>query len=58
MRQVFANTWGVATMITIKIELYDQEDAEELVLQLVQILDGFDEYIIGPRIRKHFDRAE
>ena len=45
-------------MIAIKIELHDQEDAEELVLMIRQILDGFDEYIVEPRIRSHFDRVE
>jgi hypothetical protein len=45
-------------MISIKIELHDQEDAEELVLIMVQILQGFDEYFVEPKIRTHFDRAE
>lgn len=46
-------------MISIKIELHDQEDAEELVLMLRQILDGYEGiYVIEPRIRSHFDRAE
>ena len=45
-------------MISIKIELHDQEDSEELVLMLSTLLDTFDEYIVEPKIRTHFDRVE
>ncbi len=45
-------------MISINIELHDQEDAEEVILMLRTFLDTFDEYIVEPKIRQHFDRAE
>ncbi len=45
-------------MITINIELHDQEDAEEFVLILRNLQDMFDEYFFEPKIRQHFDRAE
>ena len=48
----------VIIMIAIKIELHDQEDAEEIVLMLRTLLVTFDEYIVEPKIRSHFDRVE
>lgn len=45
-------------MISIEIELHDQEDAENLVLILAQVMQGFDEYFVEPKIRSHFDRVE